>query len=97
MPNVPLHRLFTTGDGATRAPAPVTIRVWHGCTVVELVTVAPTFTVTNGAASPLDTSTPVDIEIDPWAGLISVNAPRAHNGYGPPVDIVQNIDEEPPF
>ncbi len=47
------------------------IRIWHGCTVVAVIDVGP-----NGGASFMGAvggagnSTKVDIELDPWAGLI---------------------------
>jgi hypothetical protein len=48
-----------------------TIRIWDGCKVVQVVTVnqsggSSTLGATGGASN----STRVDIEIDPWAGLI---------------------------
>ena len=81
-------RLFAIGA----QPKEVTIRIWRGCRVLGLFFVGPTGSGMHGAASPLDTSTAVDIELDPWAGRITVNGyPTA------PVDIVERIDEEPPF
>jgi hypothetical protein len=48
-----------------------TIRIWNGCRVVQVVTVHQDGgSSTIGAAGGAENSTTVDIEIDPWAGLI---------------------------
>jgi hypothetical protein len=57
------------------------IRVWHGCRVVALVSVSDTGSTHQGAVGGAGNSTPVDIEIDPWAGL-SVD----HSARRSPVD-----------
>lgn len=59
-----------------------TIRIWNGCRVVQVVTVnegggSSTIGATGGAGN----STQMDIEIDPWAGLIV-----DHSAYRSPVD-----------
>jgi hypothetical protein len=46
------------------------IRIWDGCKVVQLVAVSETGSSTMGAVGGAGNSTPVDIELDPWAGLI---------------------------
>ena len=47
-----------------------TFRVWNGCKVVGLLTVTAESSTFSGATGAAADSTPVDIEIDPWAGLI---------------------------
>lgn len=47
------------------------IRIWDGCRVVQVVAVDQNDgSATLGAASGAGNSTRIDIEIDPWAGLI---------------------------
>lgn len=53
-----------------------TIRVWHGCKVVGLVSFSDTGSSHTGAVGGAANSTVVDIEIDPWAGLIVDHATR---------------------
>jgi hypothetical protein len=47
-----------------------TLRIWHGCKVVLLLSVGESGYSTMGATGGAGNSTKVDIEIDPWAGLI---------------------------
>ncbi len=47
-----------------------TIRIWNGCKVVQVVTVGEGSSSTIGAVGGAGNSGVVDIEIDPWAGLI---------------------------
>jgi hypothetical protein len=59
-----------------------TIRIWDGCRVVQVITISrngssSTIGSTGGAAN----STKVDIEIDPFAGLIV-----DHTVEGPPIN-----------
>lgn len=46
------------------------IRIWHGCQVVQVVAVSEGASSVMGATGGAHNSTAVDIEIDPWAGLI---------------------------
>lgn len=47
------------------------IRIWHGCRVVQLVAVDESGgSSVMGATGAAHNSTAVDIEIDPWAGLL---------------------------
>lgn len=47
------------------------IRIWNGCLVLMVVSVNENGTSTSiGSAGGADNSTKVDIEIDPFAGLI---------------------------
>lgn len=48
----------------------VTIRIWNGGTVRQLLIVSPTGSTTMGAVGGAENSGQVDIELDPWAGLI---------------------------
>jgi len=51
-----------------------TVRIWHGCKVVLLLSVDESGGYsTMGAAGGAANSTQVDIEIDPWAGLLVEN------------------------
>lgn len=47
------------------------IRIWHGCTVVQLITVQPDGgSATEPRVGGAHNSNKVDIEMDPWAGLL---------------------------
>lgn len=46
------------------------IRIWNGCTVIAVLAVKPDGGTTQFTAGGAANSTTVDIEIDPWAGLI---------------------------
>lgn len=48
----------------------VTIRVWKGCVVREVLTVSDTGMSSVGAVGGASNSTKVDIEIDPWNYLV---------------------------
>jgi hypothetical protein len=48
----------------------VTIRIWDGCTVRQVVSVSRTGSGVLGAVGGASNSTHVDIDLDPWAGLI---------------------------
>lgn len=50
--------------------ADITIRIWNGCTVRQVISVSETGSTTLGAVGGAHSSTEVDIELDPWAGLI---------------------------
>lgn len=52
---------------------PVTIRIWNGCKVNMVLTVHNDGHTTSGAVGGAECSTSVDIELDPWAGLIVDN------------------------
>jgi hypothetical protein len=56
------------------------IRIWHGCKVVQIVAVSESGSSTMGATGGAHNSTRVDIEIDPWAGLLV-----DHSAPNPPV------------
>lgn len=56
-----------------RAKTPVTIRIWDGCTVVQVMDVGPTGFSVVGPVSGAMNSTQVDIELDPWGKLIVDN------------------------
>jgi hypothetical protein len=47
-----------------------TIRLWNGTTVVGLLSVSPCGSTWSGATGGAENSTPVDIEFDPWKGLL---------------------------
>jgi len=68
----------------------VTIRVWDGCTVRQVISVSKTGSATLGAVGGAGNSTQVDIELDPWAGLIVDN--RAE--YPHPVSIRETLRED---
>jgi hypothetical protein len=51
----------------------MTIRIWNGCKVVQLISVSETGSTSHGAVGGAANSTQVDIEFDPWAGLIVIN------------------------
>lgn len=92
---MPSHRLFKISNNQQ----PVTIRVWHDTTVVAVLDVSPdgggsTF---SGAPSPLDAALDVDIELDPWAGLVRVNRAGMPSTGSNIVPIVPALDDEPPF
>jgi hypothetical protein len=53
-----------------------TIRVWNGATVVALIDVDANGITAQGAVGAAADSTKVDIEIDPWAGLIVDHSTR---------------------
>jgi hypothetical protein len=59
-----------------------TIRIWDGCKVVAVVTVSRTGSSHIGGVGGAENSTPVDVEIDPWKGLIvdngAQNSPKAY-------------------
>lgn len=58
-----------------------TIRIWNGCKVVKVVCVDQNGSSADiGAVGGAGNSTKVDIEIDPWAGLIV-----DHSTGNPPV------------
>jgi hypothetical protein len=63
------------------------IRIWHGCRVVQVVAVGEHGTSTLGAVGGAGNSTRIDIELDPWEGLIVDHATR-----NPPVCYT---DEQP--
>lgn len=69
-----------------------TIRIWNGARVIQVVAVgqdggSSTIGATGGAGN----STHVDIELDPWAGLIvDHGAPHPH-----PVSIREDDEREP--
>jgi hypothetical protein len=46
------------------------IRIWNGCKVVQLLFVSDSATGVLGSVGGASNSTKVDIELDPWAGLI---------------------------
>lgn len=46
------------------------IRIWDGCRVVQVVAVGKTGSSTLGSTGGAENATKVDIEIDPWAGLL---------------------------
>ena len=46
------------------------IRFWHGSKVVQVVAVSETGSATMGPVGGAHNSVKVDIEMDPWAGLI---------------------------
>jgi hypothetical protein len=48
----------------------VTIRIWHGCAVRQVITVSDTGSSTIGAVGGAGNSTHADIELDPWANLV---------------------------
>lgn len=55
-----------------------TIRIWDGCKVVALISVNSSGMTSQGGVGGAHDSIKVDIEMDPWAGLIvdhSVNNP----------------------
>jgi hypothetical protein len=66
----------------------VTIRIWEGCTVRHVVTIGPTGSASIGAAGGAGNSTKVDIELDPWSGLVVDN--RAQ--HPSPVSILGQVD-----
>lgn len=47
-----------------------TIRIWDGCKVVQLITVNQVGGSTSQVAGGAENSSRVDIELDPFAGLI---------------------------
>jgi hypothetical protein len=73
---MPFPRLFmrkAKDPGAADEPHGVTIRFWHGCYVIAVVTVHPNGGSEFGAGmSPLDSALMPDIELDPWAGLAHI-------------------------
>lgn len=69
-------------------PKDITIRIWQGSRVCLLLSVGADGHATMGAVGGAGNSTQVDIELDPWAGLIVDN--RA--GHPHPVHI-QEIPE----
>jgi hypothetical protein len=48
----------------------VNIRIWNGCKVVTVLTVSDQGYSSIGAVGGASNSTKVDVELDPWAGLI---------------------------
>ena len=68
----------------------ITIRIWQGHRVAMVLSVGGTGSTTLGAVGGAGNSTQVDIELDPWAGLITDN--RAE--YPHPVSIVERLDED---
>jgi hypothetical protein len=67
---------------------PVTIRIWNGCRVNMVMTVGDTGSTTSGAVGGAECSTSIDIELDPWAGLVVDN--RAT--YPAPVNIRERME-----
>jgi hypothetical protein len=57
----------------------VAIRIWDGCVVRHVIIVGPTGSTSLGAVGAAHHSTKVDIELDPWAGLVVDN--RAENSF----------------
>jgi hypothetical protein len=58
-----------------------TIRIWNGCKVVQVIGVhEDSGSSSLGAVGGAHNSTRIDIEIDPWAGLLV-----DHSMPGPPV------------
>lgn len=57
-----------------------TIRLWHGCTVVGVVSVGDKGCTFTGGVGGAHNSGKVDIEMDPWAGLIV-----DHSTENPPI------------
>lgn len=53
-----------------------TIRIWHGCKVICVVTVSDTGFSTIGPVGGAENSTNPGIELDPWSGLIVDNDTR---------------------
>jgi hypothetical protein len=51
----------------------ITIRIWQGCVVRQVVTITETGSATVGAVGGAEDSTQVDIELDPWARLVVDN------------------------
>jgi hypothetical protein len=64
-----------------------TIRIWHGPQVIQVVSVSTSGSSTSGAVGGAEDSTKVDIELDPWAGLIVDN----HDG-GTPVSFRESAE-----
>lgn len=73
-----------------RAADEITIRVWHGNNVRQVMTVSPGGSVIHGPVGGASNSTKVDIEIDPWAGFIVDN----RKDFPTPVSLTKEIDEE---
>jgi hypothetical protein len=48
----------------------VTIRIWHGCVVRQVISVSDTGSSTIGAVGGAQNSTHADIDLDPWNNLI---------------------------
>lgn len=46
------------------------IRIWNGCKVLQVICVSDDSSASLGSTGGAGNSTKVDIEIDPWAGLI---------------------------
>lgn len=69
-----------------------TIRIWSGNRVIQVVSVGQDGgSSTIGAVGGAGNSTQVDIELDPWAGLIvDHRAPHPH-----PVSIREEDEKEP--
>jgi hypothetical protein len=70
--------------------ADVSIRIWRGVRVCMLLTVGADGNSSMGAVGGAGNSTQVDIELDPWAGLITDN--RADHPV--PVSIVEDLSGE---
>lgn len=68
----------------------VTIRIWQGCRVAMVLSVGATGSTTLGAVGGAGNSTQVDIELDPWAGLITDN--RAEHPH--PVPITEQLGDD---
>lgn len=59
-----------------------TIRIWRGCTVVNLISISDNGSISwSGPVGGAENSGKVDIELDPWAGLIV-----DHSTSNPPMD-----------
>jgi hypothetical protein len=66
----------------------VTIRIWEGCNVRHVVTIGPSGSTSIGAVGAAANSTTVDIELDPWAGLVVDNRAK----YPSPVFIRDGVN-----
>ena len=72
----------------------VTIRIWNGCVVRQVISISDNASSSIGAVGGAQNSTKVDIELDPWAGIIV-----DHRAQWPaPVSIREavNINEDEP-
>ncbi|HYD28913.1 hypothetical protein [Brevundimonas sp.] len=58
------------------------IRIWDGCRVVQVVAVRRDGSSVMGATGGAHNSTEVDIELDPWAGLIVDHSVPQNPPYG---------------
>jgi hypothetical protein len=67
----------------------VGIRIWKDCTVCGVFVVSDTGMISLGAVGGAGNSTKVDIELDPWAGLVVDNRVK----YSSPVSIRGETDD----